>query len=70
MTYEIFKNYFADVLARLIKVCAQTLLPVSRGERILEWAKTQAANIWTAFEARESEQDVATALYWLSVTEV
>lgn len=39
MTYEAFKGYVADVLARLIKLCAQKLLPVQRGEAILTWAK-------------------------------
>ena len=70
MTYEAFKGYVADVLARLIKLCAEKPLPVQRGEAILAWAKDQSSTIWDSFEAGEDVRDVATALYLLSVASV
>lgn len=67
MTFEAFKGYVADVLARLIKVCIQHRLRVDRAAQVMKWAQSKARMIWDSFEAGESIQDVATALYWLSV---
>lgn len=66
MTYEAFKSYVADVLARLVKVCIQRCMAVDCAARVLKWAHTQTGTIWDSFEAGEETQDVATALYWLS----
>jgi hypothetical protein len=57
-------------LARLVIVCIQKHQPVERAAEIMTWARTQARMIWESFEAGEPIQDVATALYWLSVGSV
>ena len=66
MTFELFKSYVADVLARLVKVCIQKHQAVEDAARIMRWARTQLALIWESFEAGEPIGDVAVALFRLS----
>jgi hypothetical protein len=38
MTFEAFKGYVSDVLARLVIVCIQKHQPVERAAEIMTWA--------------------------------
>jgi hypothetical protein len=63
MTFDAFKTYVADVLARLVKVCIQKRHTVAYASRVMCWAQERTRMIWDAFEARYSVQDAAMALY-------
>jgi hypothetical protein len=39
MTFEAFKGYVSDVLARLVIVCIQKHQPVERAAEIMTWAR-------------------------------
>ncbi len=66
MTYEAFRAYVADVLARLVKTCINAHMTSSRALGVMRWAQGERETIWDSFEAGEATQDVATELYRLS----
>ena len=70
LTFELFKAYVRDVLARLVKVCIQHSMTSARALGVMRWAHRKSSMLWDSFEADEPIQDVATALYWLSVGSV
>ena len=66
MTFDAFKGYVTDVLARLVKVCIQKHMTSGRALGVMKWARTQSRVIWNSFEAGEPIDDVAAALFNLS----
>ena len=66
MTFDAFKGYVADVLARLVKVCIQKHMTSGRALGVMAWARSQRETIWNSFEAGEPIDDVAAALFNLS----
>ena len=65
-----FNAYSYDVLARLIKVCAQHLLPVAQGIKFVRWAEKKVEMLEDAWREHLTIQEAAEALYSLAVESV
>lgn len=70
MTFAAFQEYVTDTLASLVKVCIQHRMRSARAIHVMRWARTKTSMIWDSFEADEPIQDVADALYRMSVRDV
>lgn len=67
MPYQAFKSYIGDVLARLVKVCAQKHQPVGRALKIMRWAEQKRDSIKDAWREHVAVDDAAADLYELAI---